>query len=163
MAAGGNLMTRNTQDALTIIENKARDQEPETITEVVEITSFTSTPLAPPPNTPPIIDIIDSLCDKFPIENNSLSDNPTSSSDSVVKSLSPFPTPFGDNKSSGSTNTQSDYSLPDYEAFYFDDNHFEEKSSGSTTTHFDSSLPKYDSFIFDLSTDLFPPTDRSDF
>ncbi|GJW58210.1 hypothetical protein Tco_0104941 [Tanacetum coccineum] len=65
--------------------------------------------------------------------------------------------------SSGSTTTRSDYSLPDYEAFYFDDDHIEEKSSGSTTTHSDFSLSKYDSFIFDLSIDPFPPADRSDF
>ncbi|GJW18190.1 hypothetical protein Tco_0025626, partial [Tanacetum coccineum] len=39
--------------------------------------------------------------------------------------------------SNGSTTTRSDYSLPDYEAYYFDDNHIEEKSSGSTTTHSD--------------------------
>ncbi|GKB59612.1 hypothetical protein Tco_0915798 [Tanacetum coccineum] len=38
-------------------------------------------------------------------------------------------------KSSGSTTILSDYSLPDYEAFYLDDDHIEEKSSGSTTTH----------------------------
>ncbi|GJW20006.1 hypothetical protein Tco_0027442 [Tanacetum coccineum] len=54
--------------------------------------------------------------------------------------------------SSGSTTTRSDYSLPDYEAFYSDDDHIEEKSSGSTTTHADFS--KYDSFIFDLSINL---------
>ncbi|GJW74533.1 hypothetical protein Tco_0133903 [Tanacetum coccineum] len=63
--------------------------------------------------------------------------------------------------SSGSTTTRSDYSLPDYEAFYLDDDHIEEKSSGSTTTHI--SLSKYDSFIFDLSNDPFPPRDMSDF
>ncbi|GJT36226.1 hypothetical protein Tco_0926645 [Tanacetum coccineum] len=51
--------------------------------------------------------------------------------------------------SSGSTTTRSDYSLPDYEAFYLNDDHIEEKSSGSTTTHADFSLPKYDSFIFE--------------
>ncbi|GKB02088.1 hypothetical protein Tco_0830132 [Tanacetum coccineum] len=61
--------------------------------------------------------------------------------------------------SSGSTTTRSDYSLPDYEAFY--DDHIEEKSSGSTTNHADFS--QYDSFIFYLSINLFPPTDRSDF
>ncbi|GJX95026.1 hypothetical protein Tco_0349612 [Tanacetum coccineum] len=65
--------------------------------------------------------------------------------------------------SSGSTTTLSDYSLPGYEAFYFNDDHIEEKSSGSTTTHSDISLSKYDSFIFDLSNDPFPPADRSDF
>ncbi|GKE47746.1 hypothetical protein Tco_1479004, partial [Tanacetum coccineum] len=48
--------------------------------------------------------------------------------------------------SSGSTTTRSDYSLPDYEAFYSDDDHIKEKSSGSTTTHADFS--QYDSFIF---------------
>ncbi|GKD02982.1 reverse transcriptase domain-containing protein, partial [Tanacetum coccineum] len=177
-AAGGNLMTRNTQDALTIIKNKARvrtcrnkpqlsssggtstqinaitaltkqvkaleyhfasmretynqnqeaavqlmqnqmgqmadfqesplekEQEPETITEVVEIASSKSTPLVPPPKTPPLfapkpkedlkIDIVDSLCNKFHIENNSLSGNTTPSSDSVVKSLSPSFTPSGE-------------------------------------------------------------------
>ncbi|GKF35456.1 hypothetical protein Tco_0108656, partial [Tanacetum coccineum] len=65
--------------------------------------------------------------------------------------------------SSGSTTTRSDYSLPDYEAFYLNDDHIEEKSSGSTTTHADFSLPKYDSFIFDLSINPFPPADRNDF
>ncbi|GJR14618.1 hypothetical protein Tco_0797270 [Tanacetum coccineum] len=57
--------------------------------------------------------------------------------------------------SSGSTTTRSDYSLPDYEAFYSDDDHIKEKSSGSTTTHADFS--QYDSFIFDLSINPLPP------
>nr|GEX37838.1 hypothetical protein [Tanacetum cinerariifolium] len=65
--------------------------------------------------------------------------------------------------SSGSTTTHSDISLPNYEAFYFYDDHIEEISSGSTTTHSNISLSEYDSFIFDLSNDQFPPTDRSDF
>ncbi|GJW15446.1 hypothetical protein Tco_0019579 [Tanacetum coccineum] len=121
-----------------------------------------------------------------------LSGCPTPSSDPVVASLSPLPTPFEDSdsfleetdtllsyiddsfpeyetfcfdmeeKSSGSTTTHSDYSLPDYGAFYFNDDHIKEKSSGSTTTHSNFSLPEYDSFIFDLSIDLFPPADRSD-
>ncbi|GJY55320.1 hypothetical protein Tco_0454435 [Tanacetum coccineum] len=63
--------------------------------------------------------------------------------------------------SSGSTTTYSDYSLPDYEAFYSDDDHIKENSSDSTTTHADFS--KYDSFIFDLSINPFPPADRSNF
>ncbi|GJZ65657.1 hypothetical protein Tco_0622353 [Tanacetum coccineum] len=65
--------------------------------------------------------------------------------------------------SRGSTTTRSDLSLPDYEAFYYDDDHIEEKSSGSTTTHSDFSLSKYDSFSFDLSINPFPPADRSDY
>ncbi|GJT50508.1 hypothetical protein Tco_0976665 [Tanacetum coccineum] len=63
--------------------------------------------------------------------------------------------------SSGSPTTHSKLSLPDYKAFYVDNDHFKERSSGSTTTHVDFS--QYDSFIFDLSNDQFPPTDRSDF
>ncbi|GKC74356.1 hypothetical protein Tco_1120239, partial [Tanacetum coccineum] len=42
------------------------------------------------------INIVDSLCDKFPIKNNSLSGNPTPSTDFMVESLSPFPIPIGD-------------------------------------------------------------------
>nr|GFA62752.1 hypothetical protein [Tanacetum cinerariifolium] len=64
---------------------------------------------------------------------------------------------------SGSTTTHYDISLPDYEAFYFDDDHIKKISSGSTTPHSDISLSEYDSFIFDLPNDQFPPTDRSDF
>ncbi|GKF19069.1 hypothetical protein Tco_0067707 [Tanacetum coccineum] len=110
-----------------------------------------------------------------------LKDNPPLSSCFVTKSPSTFPNSFleetntFDNfipesetfcfnleeNSSGSTTTCSDYSLPDYEDFYLDDDHIEEKSSGSTSTHADFS--QYDSFIFDLSNDPFPPTDRSDF
>ncbi|GJT17440.1 hypothetical protein Tco_0876146 [Tanacetum coccineum] len=45
--------------------------------------------------------------------------------------------------SSGSPTTHSELSLPDYKAFYVDNDHFKEKSSGSTTTHVDFS--QYDS------------------
>ncbi|GJS22910.1 hypothetical protein Tco_0451542 [Tanacetum coccineum] len=109
-----------------------------------------------------------------------LKDNPTPSSNFVTKSSStslnlfleetntfdnslPLSETFCFNLeeiSSGSTTTRSDLSLPDYEAFYLDDDHIEEKSSGSTTTHADFS--QYDSFIFDLSINPFPPADRSD-
>ncbi|GJU36364.1 hypothetical protein Tco_1184718 [Tanacetum coccineum] len=108
-----------------------------------------------------------------------LKDNPTPSSDVMTKSSSTSLNLFleetntFDNSltesfcfdleevSSSSPITHSDYSLPNYEAFYSDDDHIEEKSSGSTTTHADFS--KYDSFIFDLSINPFPPADRSDF
>ncbi|GKF42168.1 hypothetical protein Tco_0125510, partial [Tanacetum coccineum] len=112
-----------------------------------------------------------------------INSNPPPSSNFVNKSSSTFPNSFleetntFDNSlteyetfcfdleenSSGSTTTRSDYCLPDYEAFYFDDDHIKEKSSASTTTHSDISLSKHDSFIFDLSNDPFPPADRSDF
>ncbi|GJX58122.1 hypothetical protein Tco_0289512 [Tanacetum coccineum] len=120
---------------------------------------------------------INLLIDKI----EAISSNPPLSSDFVTKSSSTFPNSFleetntFDNSipesetfcfdleenSSGSTTTRSDYSLPDYEAFYFDDDHIEEKSSGSTTTH--ANFSQYDSFIFDISIDSFPPADRSDF
>ncbi|GKD57283.1 hypothetical protein Tco_1290670, partial [Tanacetum coccineum] len=118
-----------------------KEQEPETITEVVEIASSKNTPLVPPLETQPLsapkpkedpksnpyqlpipypcrlqeenfqalenltgrvdhfvyrIDIVDSLCDKLPIENNSLSSIPTLSPGPVVKSLSPSLTPSGE-------------------------------------------------------------------
>nr|GEV12982.1 hypothetical protein [Tanacetum cinerariifolium] len=132
----------------------------------------------------------DSDCDLSACENNFMSGNPTLSFDYEVESLSSS-IPYEDSdplleetdillshfddslpeyetfsfdieeKSSCGTTTHSDYSLSDYEAFYFHDDHIEDKSSGSTTTHSDFSLPEYDSFIFDLSIDPFPPTDRS--
>ncbi|GKD25837.1 reverse transcriptase domain-containing protein, partial [Tanacetum coccineum] len=189
------------------------EQEPETITEVVEIPSSQSTPLPLIPYPSRLqndkfqalenptgradhfvyrIDIVDSLCVKFPIEKNSLSGNPTPSSNSVVESLSPLPTPCGDSdslveetdtllsyfndsspdyetfcfdieeKSSGSTTPHSDHSLPEYESFCFDVDHIEEKSSGNTTSHYDLSFLEYESFHFDLSIDQLPLADRSD-
>ncbi|GJZ80730.1 hypothetical protein Tco_0645724, partial [Tanacetum coccineum] len=99
---------------------------------------------------------------KFKKSNYPSSGNPTPSSDSVNESLSPLPIPYEDSDSLvEETGIFSDHSLPDYEAFYFDDDHIEEKSSGSATTYSDFSLPEYDSFIFDLSIDPFPPADRS--
>ncbi|GJS71956.1 hypothetical protein Tco_0704797 [Tanacetum coccineum] len=221
--AGGNLMTRNTQDALTIIENKAKyhfasmretydqnqeaavqlmqnqmgqmadfqerplgelpsnirtkplaelkEQEPKTTTEVAEIASSKSTSLVPPPETSPFgnptpsdsfkeenfhalenpmgradhfvyrIDIVDSFCDKFPIENNSLSGNPTPS-DSVVESPSPSPIPYED---SDSLVEETDILLS-----YFDvlsDSHHEEFAD--ELAHI-ISPSEYDRFYFDL-------------
>ncbi|GKA59800.1 hypothetical protein Tco_0759113 [Tanacetum coccineum] len=122
------------------------------------------------------IDIVDSLYDKFPIENNSLSGNPTPSSDLVVESLSSSSIPCRDrdslveetdtllshfndsspdyetfcfdieDKSSGSTTSHSNHSLPEYESLCFD--HIEETSSGSTTSHSDLSRLEYESFHF---------------
>nr|GEW83604.1 hypothetical protein [Tanacetum cinerariifolium] len=108
-----------------------------------------------------------------------LNDNPTPSSDFKTKSSSTSlnslleETNTLDNSllefetfcfsveeiSSGSTTTNSDISLLEYEAFH--DDHVKEVSSGSPTTHSDSSL--YASFIVDLSINPFPPADRSDF
>nr|GEX09004.1 hypothetical protein [Tanacetum cinerariifolium] len=127
----------------------------------------------------------DILCEKLLNINlliakiKALNDNPTPSSDFMTKSSStslnslleetnPFDNSLSEFEtfcfdveeiSSGSTTTRSDISLLEYEVFY--DDHVKEISSGSTTTHSDSSL--YDSFIFDLSVNLFPPADMSDF
>ncbi|GJX33358.1 hypothetical protein Tco_0243213 [Tanacetum coccineum] len=88
------------------------------------------------------IDIVDSMCDKFPNQNNSLIGNPTPSSDSLVESLSPLLTPFGDSDSlleeTDTFFSHYDDSLPDYEIVCFDT---EEKISGSTTSQSDHSLP----------------------
>nr|GEZ93477.1 hypothetical protein [Tanacetum cinerariifolium] len=104
-----------------------------------------------------------------------LNDNPTPSSDCKTKSsstslnslleetstfhnsLPEFTNFYFDlgEISNGSTTTHSDISLPDYEAFYFDDDHIKEISSGSTTTHSDISLSEYDSFIFDFTHEEF--------
>nr|GEZ51373.1 hypothetical protein [Tanacetum cinerariifolium] len=111
--------------------------------------------------------------DRFEIvinSNNALKDNPTQSSEFLTKSSSTSPKSFLEETntfhnsmpefenfcfdleeiSSGNTTTHSDISLPDYEAFYFNDDHIEEISSGSTTTHSDISLSEYDSFILIL-------------
>ncbi|GJX21194.1 hypothetical protein Tco_0223871 [Tanacetum coccineum] len=117
------------------------EQEPETITDVVEIASSQSTPLVPPPETPPLsepkpkenlepnphhtlipypsrlqkdkfqslenptgragyfvysINIVDSLSNRVPIQNDKTSGSPTLSPDPVVESLSPSFTPFED-------------------------------------------------------------------
>ncbi|GJR33038.1 hypothetical protein Tco_1109270 [Tanacetum coccineum] len=97
---------------------------------------------------------------------DALRDNPTPSSEVVIKSTSTFPNLFleetntFDNSipesetfrfnleeiSSGSPTTHSELSLPGYKAFYVDNDHFKERSSGSTITHVDFS--QYDSFIF---------------
>nr|GEU98366.1 hypothetical protein [Tanacetum cinerariifolium] len=104
-----------------------------------------------------------------------LRDNPTQSSELLTKSSSTSLNSFLEETStfhnslpefeniyfdleeisSGSTTTYCDISLPDYEAFYFDDDHIKEISSGSTTTHSDISLSEYDSFIFDLAHEEF--------
>ncbi|GJU81726.1 hypothetical protein Tco_1284091 [Tanacetum coccineum] len=105
---------------------------------------------------------------------DALRDNPTPSSEVMIKSTSTFPNLFLEEANtfdnsipesetfrfnleeigSGSPITHSELSLPDFKAFYIDNDHFKERSSGSTTTLFDFS--HYDSFIFDLSNDQFP-------
>nr|GFB29740.1 hypothetical protein [Tanacetum cinerariifolium] len=104
-----------------------------------------------------------------------LKDNPTQSSEFLTKSSSTSLNSFLEETntfhnslpefenfyfdlgeiSNGTTTTQSDISLPDYEAFSFDDDHIKEISSGSTTTHSDISLSEYASFIFDLAHEQF--------
>nr|GEW40918.1 hypothetical protein [Tanacetum cinerariifolium] len=87
-------------------------------------------------------------------EIEALKDNPTSSSEFLTKSSSTSPKSVLEE-----TNTFHN-SLPEFKNVCFD---LKEISSGSTTTQSDISLPEYDSFIFDLSIDQFPPFDRSDF
>ncbi|GJR63999.1 hypothetical protein Tco_0010064 [Tanacetum coccineum] len=67
-----------------------------------------------------------------------------------VESLSLLPTPLGDSDSlldeTDTLLSHIDDSFPEYETFCFD---MEEKSSGSTTTHSDYSLPDYGALYFD--------------
>ncbi|GKB33504.1 hypothetical protein Tco_0872905 [Tanacetum coccineum] len=130
-----------------------KEQEPETITEVVEISSSQITPLVLPPETPPL---------STPKMKENLEPNPHQP---------PIPCPsryyeafcFNVNhqkeKSSGSSTSYFDHSLPDYEAFCFDIDHHEEKSSGSTISHYHPSLLEYESFYFNLSIDPLPPAE----
>nr|GEV10632.1 hypothetical protein [Tanacetum cinerariifolium] len=83
-----------------------------------------------------------------------LKDNTTHSFEFLTESSFTYPKSFLEH---------SDISLPDYEAFSFNNDHIKEISSGNTTTHSNISLSEYDSFTFDLSNDQCPPTDRSDF
>ncbi|GKE24139.1 hypothetical protein Tco_1435651 [Tanacetum coccineum] len=73
-----------------------------------------------------------------------LKDNPTPSIDSILRSPSSFPNSFLEE-----TDT-SDNSLPESEIFCFD---VEEKSSGNPTLHFDLSLPDYEAFYYDNEPD----------
>ncbi|GJT81978.1 hypothetical protein Tco_1056320 [Tanacetum coccineum] len=111
---------------------------------------------------------------------DALRDNPTPSFDVVIKSTSTFSNLFleetntFDNSipesetfrfnleeiSSGSPTTRSDLSLPDYKAFYVDNDHFKEKSSGSIyheefadeLAHI-MSLPNLECFKFKIEPD----------
>ncbi|GJR76825.1 hypothetical protein Tco_0089190 [Tanacetum coccineum] len=79
-----------------------------------------------------------------------MSGNSTHSSDSVVESLFPLLTPFGDSdhllEETDTLLSHFDNSSPEYETFSFD---IEEKSSDSTTNHSDYSLSDYETFYFD--------------
>ncbi|GKA79876.1 hypothetical protein Tco_0786472, partial [Tanacetum coccineum] len=73
-----------------------------------------------------------------------LKDNPTPSTDSVLKSPSSFPYSFLEE-----TDT-SDNSLPESEIFCFN---LEDKSSGNPTSYIDLSLPDYEAFFCDSELD----------
>ncbi|GKB44326.1 hypothetical protein Tco_0889268 [Tanacetum coccineum] len=74
-----------------------------------------------------------------------LKDNPTPSTDSILKSPSSFPNSFFEK--SDTSLSYSNNSLPEFKIF---SNHTKETSSGSTTTHADNSLPEYDSFSLEI-------------
>ncbi|GJY26886.1 reverse transcriptase domain-containing protein [Tanacetum coccineum] len=161
--SGGNLMTRNTQEALTTIKNKGKEeeQESETITEVPPIPypsrlqkvkfQALENPTGRADHFVYRIDIVDSLCDKFPIQNDQSSGSTTSHYDHSLPDYEAFcfDADHQKEKSSGSTTSHFDHYLSDYEAFCFDVNHQKEKSSGSTTSHSDHSLSDYETFCFD--------------
>ncbi|GJT12659.1 hypothetical protein Tco_0859701 [Tanacetum coccineum] len=84
----------------------------------------------------------------FYTEDGEIKDSPSTFPNSFLEETNTFDNSFTRSKtfrfnleeiSSDSTTTRSNYSFPDYEAFYLDNDHIEEKSSGSTTTHADFS------------------------
>nr|GEV31281.1 reverse transcriptase domain-containing protein [Tanacetum cinerariifolium] len=166
VAVGGNFMRKTPQEAYDLIKNMTQHH----FQWDAEVYYNTTTDMRPGhPNTFYYLDS-DESDDNEPSEMvkdrksiHHLSGSHTPSSDPIVESLSPLPTPFGDSDSlleeADTLLSQIDDSFPEYETFYFN---IEEKSSGSTTTHSDLSLPEYDSFIFDLSIDPLSPADRSD-
>ncbi|GJR04737.1 hypothetical protein Tco_0527721 [Tanacetum coccineum] len=80
----------------------------------------------------------------------SLNDNPTSSTDFVLKSPSSFPIPIEDSDFF-LEKSKTFISLPELETFRFD---IEEKNRGSTTIHADISLLEYDCFYFEIEPEL---------
>ncbi|GJV30755.1 hypothetical protein Tco_1391155, partial [Tanacetum coccineum] len=82
----------------------------------------------------------------------SLKDNPTP--DRVLESPSSFPIPVMDSdaffEESDTSLSHLDNSLPEFETF---SDHTEETRSGSTTTQANYSLPEYDSFLFEIESD----------
>nr|GFA08429.1 hypothetical protein [Tanacetum cinerariifolium] len=84
----------------------------------------------------------------YVVESLSLLPTPFEDSDSFVEEINILLTHFNESSS-------------DYETFCFDIKE-NKKSTSSTTSHYDLSLPEYEPFHFDLSIDPPPPADRSD-
>ncbi|GJU64916.1 hypothetical protein Tco_1246751 [Tanacetum coccineum] len=80
----------------------------------------------------------------------SLNDNPTPSTDFMLKSPSSFPIPVEDSDFF-LEKSETFLSLPELETFRFDN---EEKNSGSTTIQADISLLEYDCFYFEIEPEL---------
>ncbi|GKA62548.1 reverse transcriptase domain-containing protein, partial [Tanacetum coccineum] len=131
------------------------EEEPETITEVVEIASSKSTPLVPPPKTPPLSapkpkENLKPNPHQLLIQEEKFQalENPTGHADHFVYRIDIVHSLDSDFllEKTDTLLSQIDDSPPEYETFSFD---IEEKNSGSTTTHSDYSLPDYDAFYFD--------------
>ncbi|GKE76521.1 hypothetical protein Tco_1542641 [Tanacetum coccineum] len=80
----------------------------------------------------------------------SLNDNPTPSTNFVLKSPSSFPIPVEDSDFF-LEKSETFLSLPELETFRFDS---EEKNSGSTTIHANIFLLEYDCFYFEIEPEL---------
>ncbi|GJZ43525.1 reverse transcriptase domain-containing protein [Tanacetum coccineum] len=120
-AAGGNLMTRNTQEAFITIENKAKVR---TCRNKPQVSSSGGTSTQ--------IDAITTL---------------TKQVEALEYHIASMRETYDQNQEA---------------AIQLMQNQVEEKSSGSTTSQFDHSLPEYKSFYFDLSIDPLHPAERSD-
>ncbi|GKE96121.1 hypothetical protein Tco_1580976 [Tanacetum coccineum] len=78
---------------------------------------------------------------------------------SNIESLKDNPIPIVDSDSSETSLSFLDNSLPEFESF---SDHTEETRSGSTTTHANYSLPEYESFYFDNPSLPRPPPEPPD-
>ncbi|GJS15662.1 reverse transcriptase domain-containing protein [Tanacetum coccineum] len=133
-----------------------KEQEPETITEVVEIASSKSTPLVPPPETPPLSTLkpkenLEPNPHQLLIQEEKKIDVPTILFIELILLILCSLIPYEDSdylvEETDILLSHFDDSLPEYETFSFD---IKDKSSGSTTTCSDYSLPDYEAFCFDI-------------
>ncbi|GJZ25092.1 hypothetical protein Tco_0562551 [Tanacetum coccineum] len=138
--------------------DKKEEPEPETITEVVEIASSQSTPLVPPPETPPLSapkpkedPTPNQPSIPYPswFQNDEFQalKNPTGHADHFVYRIDIVDSFDSLVEETDALLSHFNDSSLDYETFFFD---FEEKSSGSTTSHSNNYLLEYESFCFDV-------------
>ncbi|GJX41368.1 reverse transcriptase domain-containing protein [Tanacetum coccineum] len=183
-AAGGNLMTRNIQEALTIIENKAKVRtcriKPQvsssggTSTQIDAITALTKQVKALEYHIASMRETYDQN-QEAPIQLMQMGQLEEAFQERPLGVL-PSDTEIYPQEEHKAVTTMSGLTLdgsfiPHSNFLIYQDKELELetitevveiKSSGITNSHYDLSLLEYESFHFDLSIDPLPPVDRSD-